>query len=518
MATTSFVGGRLRVTHSDAYRASTSRTRSIDLATAGDVDALLVDTLRRNGFDAVHRVVVGPDRAKSRDVGAGQGTSVSLALDVATDEDAVVLLEHEGCYTWLRPRHETSRDPQVIGRVAVFEFVVPPAGAATRDLGGLAAGAARATVLSYASPLLSKAAIRALELFVDPGLVHIAGVDPAEWRHVGSLADTGLSPDRNSRVLLLVHGTFDSTVGAFGALAATEAGRDFLTQALGDYDAVIGFDHKTLSVDPLENARELAAVLTPFRGRQVTLDVVCHSRGGLTARSFVESVLPGLAWRGKVDRAVFVGATNAGTHFADETRWADLADVYTNLVAANARAIAALPGGAPIAALVVGAVRGIGALVRWLASYATDPDSVPGIAAMVPDGPFVTEHQPGPAWPAPFGDALVRRVVGLRGDRRRPPTGAPGGRGRAARRRCRRPGHHRTERPRRRRRVDERHRPRARGRVRAQRPCPAGELDRLPHELLLPGVRLPGSGGVARPAGRPPRGGGAGGSGPGHRR
>ena len=128
VATTSFVGGRLRVTHSDAYRASTSRTRSIDLATAGDVDALLVDTLRRNGFDAVHRVVVGPDRAKSRDVGAGQGTSVSLALDVATDEDAVVLLEHEGCYTWLRPRHETSRDPQVIGRVAVFEFVVPPGG------------------------------------------------------------------------------------------------------------------------------------------------------------------------------------------------------------------------------------------------------------------------------------------------------------------------------------------------------------------------------------------------------
>ena len=31
-------------------------------------------------------------------------------------------------------------------------------------------------------------------------------------------------------------------------------------------------------------------------------------------------------------------------------------------------------------------------------------------------------------------------------------------------------------------------------------------------------VRLPGSRGVARPAGRPPRGGGAGGSGPGHRR
>ena len=320
-----------------------------------------------------------------------QGTSVSLALDVAPEEDAVVLLEHDGCYTWLRPRHESSRDPQLAGRVAVFEFVVPPAEAGSRDLAGLPAGAARATVLSYASPLLAAAAIRALELVVEPGLVHLAGVDPAEWRHVGSLADTGLSRDRNSRVLLFVHGTFDSTLGAFGGLAATEAGRAFLTQALADYDAVVGFDHRTLSVDPLANARDLADLLTPFRGRQVTLDIVGHSRGGLTARSFVESVLPGLSWRGKVDRAVFVGATNAGTHFADETRWADLADLYTNLVAANARAIAALPGGAPIAAVVVGAVRGIGVLVRWLASFATDPDSVPGIAAMVPDGPFVTD-------------------------------------------------------------------------------------------------------------------------------
>ena len=435
MATTSFVGGRLRVTSSDAYIASTSRTRSIDLATSGDVDALIVNTLRRNGFDEVHRVVVAPDRSKSRDVGAGQGTAVSLALDVANEEDAVVLLEHEGCYTWLRPRHESSRDPLVPGRVAVFEFVVPPT-TASRDLGypgDLPPGAARATVLSYATGLLGAAAIKALELQVDPGLVHIAAVDPAQWVHVESLEGAGLSPTRNNRVLLFVHGTFDSTVGAYSALAATEPGREFLTQALEDYDAVLGFDHRTLSEDPLENARELAALLTPFRGRQVTIDMVCHSRGGLTARSFVESVLPGLAWRGQVDRVVFVGATNAGTHFADATRWADLADLYTNLVAANARAIAALPGGGPVAALVVDAVRGIGALVRWLASFATDPYSVPGIAAMVPEGPFVTDlngdqhgqPRPGTPWfvvssdfevtvddhPPEFPAAVVARLV-----------------------------------------------------------------------------------------------------------
>ena len=234
MATTSFVDGRLRVTHSDAYRTTSARTRSIDLTTAGDVDALIVNTLRRNGFDAVHRVVVAPSRTRGRATETPPGTAVSLALDLAPDEDAVVLLEHEQCYTWLRARHEVSRDPQLVGRVAVFEFDVPAGGSGTRELGGLPAGAARATVLSYASPLLSGAAIRTLELLVDPGLVHVAGVDPSGWAHVESLADAGLSPTRNNRVLLFVHGTFDSTVGAFGALAATEPGRGFLTQALAD--------------------------------------------------------------------------------------------------------------------------------------------------------------------------------------------------------------------------------------------------------------------------------------------
>ena len=103
---------------------------------------------------------------------------------------------------------------------------------------------------------------------------------------------------------------------------------------------------------------------------------------------------------------VFLGATNAGTPFAAPDRWSDLADVYTNLVAANARALADLPGGGPVAAAAVAAVKGLGVLVRWLASFATDPDSVPGIAAMTPGGPFVTtldgdqpgQPRPGTPW------------------------------------------------------------------------------------------------------------------------
>jgi hypothetical protein len=364
------------------------------------VDALIVESLRAGGFETVQRLRVAPDRTRDRSTGPREQVTVSLALDIADDEDAVVLAETEGCYRWVRPRHETaSRDATGTGRVAVFDLVIPATTSASRSIGGLPAGELRATVLSYAAPLLARAAIRALEVFVQPGLVHITSPDPAQWQRLDSLDELGLDASRTHRLLLFVHGTFDDTAGAFGALTATDPGRAFLTSALSAYDAVLGFDHRTLSVDPLENARDLAQRLAAFPAQQpVSIDVVCHSRGGLTSRSFVEEVLPQLPWRAAVDRVVFVAATNAGTSFADPSRWADFADVYTNLVVAKGRLLADLPGGGAVASAALGALRGIGALVKWLASFATDPDSVPGIAAMVPDGPFVktiNEDQPG---------------------------------------------------------------------------------------------------------------------------
>ncbi len=410
MTTTSFVRGRLRVTHPEAYRASTarSRTRSLDGPTADEIDRVMVDALRQSGFAAVHQVRVAPREATRGHLGPGASdpAPVTLSLDLADTEDAVVLAEAGGSYHWLRPRHEQSRD-LARPRTAVFDLVVPVTGSRSRGLGGRRADELRATVLSYALPLVSGAAIHALEAFVSPGLVRITGADPRAWSRCETLDELGLDPARTHRVLLLVHGTFDSTVGAFGGLTVTPEGRAFVDRALADYDVVLGFDHRTLSVDPLANARDLAERLTAFRAQQsVTVDVVCHSRGGLTARSLVEAVLPGTPWRGRVDRMVFLGATNAGTPFAAPDRWGDLADVYTNLVAANARALADLPGGGPVAAAAVAAVKGLGALVRWLASFATDPGSVPGIAAMTPGGPFVTtldgdqpgQPRPGTPW------------------------------------------------------------------------------------------------------------------------
>ncbi len=428
-----FAGGRLRVATPASYDASPSAQRAtrglpgdrVDGASAGK--AAIVAALEDSELALVESVDLSPRRSKDLD-GAPAGNrpgKVELELDVPPGEDAVVLLERDGVYSWhlpVNPQQRTrSLDPPTSGgagpghRVARFEIEVqprrpgpggsPPAAAGRRTkglLGDVVHGAAQALVFRFAAPALLGRAIDRMERHVRPGLVHLTGADVGLWRRFETLDQLGLPTDRPVRILLLVHGTFSSTVGGFGALGVDENGRGFLQTAIGAYDAVIGFDHRTLSVDPRENAQALLKRLRPHRADAgLVIDVITHSRGGLVTRSFVEEVLPGSDWSATVDNIVFVAATNAGTHLADPERWGDLVDLYTNFAAVAAGGLAAV-GAAPLAAVVAGTVRGIGAFVKYLVSYAAEGDEVPGLQAMVPGGAFVTElnrtqpGQPGP--------------------------------------------------------------------------------------------------------------------------
>ncbi|NIR37557.1 MAG: hypothetical protein GWN07_16760, partial [Actinobacteria bacterium] len=100
------------------------------------------------------------------------------------------------------------------------------------------------------------------------------------------------------------------------------------TDALARYDAVLGFDHRTLGVDPLENAEELLAELTRLPAGGIVFDAVCHSRGGLVLRSLIEHLLPASGLDTRFERAVFVGSTNGGTALADRENWHRLIDLY----------------------------------------------------------------------------------------------------------------------------------------------------------------------------------------------
>ncbi|WP_347354077.1 CHAT domain-containing protein [Intrasporangium sp.] len=418
MPVRSFADGAVRLDHPSSYAAKPADpARSLPgepgYQTQFGKDALLA-ALAESGFERLQSVDIAPRRTRSTDRD-GRTHTLSLDVDVSADQDAVVLFEQAGVYSWHLPVVPADRDRSVDPgpRTRHFEIDVRPGGPApsaaaegigetrrTRGLlGSIIQGAAQAIVLRFAAPFLVDKAIELMEAHVRRGLIHLTSPDIAGWRRVETLDELHLPTDRPLRVLLFVHGTFSSTAGGFGALSVTDAGRAFLAHAIDTYDAVLGFDHVTLSVDPRENAEDLLRRLSAHQpDAELTIDVMTHSRGGLTTRSLVEYELPASSWPGRVDRIAFVAATNAGTHLADPDRWSDLVDLYTNLASAAARGLALLPGGAPVAAIVGGVVKGIAAFVKYLVSYAGDKNGVPGIAAMMPGGAFVRDlnkEQPG---------------------------------------------------------------------------------------------------------------------------
>ncbi|MEO6997075.1 MAG: hypothetical protein ABI112_03240, partial [Terracoccus sp.] len=416
MPSTTFAGGALRVSVPESYQA----TRAPDGGHRGlpgepgyeavvSKDTLLT-VLRDDELLLVERVDLTPRHDRDLDdatAPTGPGT-VTLAVDVAADEDAVVLLERDGVYSWHLPTHPKGRTRGLDKHTATFEIDVQPvvADPGRHDRGLIAhlvQGVVQAIVFTFVAPAVLGKVVTKLEENVRTGLVHLKSEQVSEWEPFETLDELHLPTNRPTRILLFVHGTFSSTVGGFGALALGVAGQVFLANSVHTYDAVIGYDHKTLSLDPRQNAADLIERLSrhPASGG-VTIDIVTHSRGGLTTRAFVEEVLPQSNWKAVVDKIVFVAATNGGTHLADPERWGDLVDLYTNLGAVAARALALLPGAAPVVVVVGGALRGIAAFVKYLVSYAAQGHEVPGLAAMMPTSPFVkTINTFQPGQPAP---------------------------------------------------------------------------------------------------------------------
>ena len=111
------------------------------------------------------------------------------------------------------------------------------------------------------------------------------------------------------RVLLLVHGTFSNIDNLLNGIAGSGIDARFWSWAEDRYDQILAFDHPTLSVSPMLNALQLARLLG---NTEAAIDVVCHSRGGLVTRWWLEAFddEPGAR------RAMFVGSPLAGTGLA----------------------------------------------------------------------------------------------------------------------------------------------------------------------------------------------------------
>ena len=360
---------------------------------------------------------------------ADERAALTLDVALADGEDALILLEEDGVFSWhvrgeevtppaarhaiVHQRMTTGRRPpkgSARGRTKRFALLLPlapvpvpapararsPVANRRRGLGSFIAstivGHVTARVFRFIAGKIVGPVIGHMERNVRTGMVLMSDVDCTKWRLMDDSEQLELPMDRASKVLLWVHGTFSSTMGSFGGLSLTPHGKGLLKAALATYDAVIGFDHATLSVTPMQNASDLLARLERQKWpRPPIFDAVAYSRGGLVFRSLVESALPASKFEYVVNRAIFVACTNAGTELARRRNWDRLIDRYTNLAAGASNAIGMLSG-SPVGARILGeAIRGVGAFVKALAVAALDENGVPGLEAMDPAGAFVRQ-------------------------------------------------------------------------------------------------------------------------------
>ena len=213
---------------------------------------------------------------------AERGIAEDAAANIETD-DVIELEFADGTCTWMRADEYrerfasgASRDAKDAELYVPATIAVPSTGAATRGVTSwvlksikvLGVDVPKASALAVAEKVekrksLQRPGFGLFKCALDGGF----GLTPHD---LGRKA--GDEP-----ILVFLHGTLSSTWGSFGELWSKERAGE-LAQIRSKYgERVYGFEHPTLPVSPLENARELAEVLP--EGCRVHL--VSHSRGGM---------------------------------------------------------------------------------------------------------------------------------------------------------------------------------------------------------------------------------------------
>jgi hypothetical protein len=175
-----------------------------------------------------------------------------------------------------------------------------------------------------------------------------------------------LPPGDTRRVLLYVHG--------FGSSIEGSGGGAFVPQLAASYDAVLGYDHPTVTFTPLENALRLLEMIPD--DLRLEVDLVAHSRGGLVVRSLVELA----DWQEKLRpaRLLTAGTPHAGTRLAEPERWDRLVSIGMTL-------------GSWLATIGGGAFWVPKLLEFVLKAAAQGVFGLPGIGAMTPGSDFLTK-------------------------------------------------------------------------------------------------------------------------------
>ena len=185
----------------------------------------------------------------------------------------------------------------------------------------------------------------------------------------------GEKPAATGRILLFIHGTFSNNQSILSEIQLTPEGRALLgrVRASGQYTEVLAFDHPTVAVSPMLNALDLAR---RFEGSQAEVDVICHSRGGLVTRWWLEVFDRAAAAR----RAILVGSPLDGTSLAAPPRLRNVLSYLTNLNRVLGEGAAAASTLFPFLAVVSGLVR----MTAVITSVASNTPLIDAAVALIP--------------------------------------------------------------------------------------------------------------------------------------
>jgi len=260
--------------------------------------------------------------------------------DLGTETGQVVLAcDETGVLTWHLPVEEQQRieTPATRGAGRVKHFLIP----ATRPQPASAEATGKRSLLGVIGRKLLKVLVYPL---LDPVIGAISEAFAQRWeaaKRPYGLRDFAPGNFRNpagppltdadwSRLgagpaLLFIHGTFSTAHSAF-----SEISDDTFAELHRRYGGrVFAFNHHTLSHDPRRNVEWLLARLP--RDRRLQVDIVCHSRGGLVARTLAQHPSAfGLDTSPlQVRRVVFAGVPNNGTALTHPDHMVRMLDRYT---------------------------------------------------------------------------------------------------------------------------------------------------------------------------------------------
>lgn len=176
--------------------------------------------------------------------------------------------------------------------------------------------------------------------------------------------------------LLFIHGIFSSCEAGFAGIGHDDSTWPQLRKRYGN--RIIGFDHPTGSVGPAENAEWFLDQIP--KKVELDLDIVCHSRGGLVARSIaVRAAQRGMSVN--IRRIVFAATPNGGSQITVTANWVGLVNRISSVLTLPAKVLPA-PADA-----ISGVLAGLLEVLKIVGvGVALD---LPGLEAMTPGSQFL---------------------------------------------------------------------------------------------------------------------------------